>query len=568
MFYDDTDTMFRYHTVYRTEGVEPPSLQLTAAAPYPDAAPGEDAWIFWSGWDDATTKMVRVFRFAARREGIDGVIVASLIAEDGTAPQEVRFIPVLIEDIQARPEYYDLPEAPLSSSQGDVHLVYHAAEVSEAYEGWVAPPEVHVTPEDVTRLEIEPDELLAEMEAEGYAGTWQILDEEQGVRARIGDVHWWKDGPHQRIDHRDPKKRWPKVIAFIRPDGHAYVKRDDGSFRRVRSAWTDRDSEGVIPESTKEAYLRPNERGMPEWPPERKRKHHAIIEKMFAGKKPVQPGETPTVVILMGLPASGKSCLIEHAIPELQPLREFANIDPDEVLAQLPEFELAKQRRVRNGASALREEAGMVNDIAFMKAAHERYNFVIQGTGESYEWFERKVLALADEGYRVCVYMPHINDEEELVLRAEERGERTGRFVPARRIKELYKKLPKNFLMFARDPRVLEAVLVNTSHTRPNATAAYALRRETVGAVPVENALDPVFYAEFQKHIYEAREKGLNLLAADWSGESLNRMTAVLTSIREDLKAIENAPKQFAPGSGLLDELPSYVGIPYEGDYD
>lgn len=506
---------FNYQTVYRTEGLDPEYSKLTGAARFPLATAGEDAWIFWNHTDDFK-QSVTVITFSARSKAEGDVVVGDV----ANGPKGVKFIPVVIADIQASPEKWNAdPELVKTAVQADVNLNWHQAEVSEVYADWVAPLEQHIAQEDLDRLGMSKSELVT-----------STLIEARGIPAEIGAIHVWRDG-------------------------HAYQKKDHYLWRRVPSSWTDDDPDDEIPRSTSMAYRSPD--GM--WEPARKKLHHEIIAKYFEGIQPVPEGEQPTAALVMGLPAAGKSSFVEGH-PDLG---ASAVLDPDRIVEALPEFQLARQKKVRGGARAVYEEAAAVNDLALAEAVKRRVNFTVPGTGADLKWVQDHFLKLADQGWKVRIFMPHIMDLDELMIRSEARGERSGRFVPTERLAELWQKLPHHFMELRKDPRVSELALIGSSNDghRDIMDLSYVQFRENGTAT--EAVWDKEFWSEFQKHdVTESVDGGLKDYGLP--SDHAKWLTNTIKLLKADLANVRAMPKQYTPGSGIVDDLPSYFGIPYE----
>jgi predicted ABC-type ATPase len=414
---------FSFYTVYRTDEEQAPSRWLAGAAPYKELV-GKDAWVFWQGDTDDVKPPTRLFIFAERKDEPGGV-VAGKLADTG---EVVRFIPLTVDHVLENPAAYPRFEQAVKEetlTQGDLYLVFNAAEVGEAYEEGYGPLAELVTLEDIELL---GESMVRDMLIEN---TYQ---EAKGVPAPIGAIHRWKDQ-------------------------HDYQKQPDSSWKRVDTQWVPEHPD--VPKSTKNQFWDKNWG----WDPHRKKLHAKLLDDVrkatFGSAKPVPKGEEPVFTYIMGPPAAGKSTRTRNA--------EYNNavkLDPDEFVERLPEFQKAVELKSRNGAQSVVEEALMLNDALIDEAKEGRYNFIVAGTGANLQWMEKELFPdLKKRGYRINVFMTYVDDLDELMLRTEERGHKGGRFVPPERTKTLHETLPKNFKELMKNPDVTSLVLVNSHQT-------------------------------------------------------------------------------------------------------
>lgn len=414
---------FSYYTVYRTEESEhlsEPYRWMAAAVPFPDAPPGEDTWVFWTGARPDGPPF-RFFTFSERREAGDGVVWGRL-KDSGS---ELWFRPLTVDFVRDNASQYPVAGVDLERlTQGDIQLLFHAAEVGDNYENWLGPLAEIVTAEDIRYLgENIVQDLLIERE----------VFEARGVPAETGTVHRWRDG-------------------------HDYEKQADASWKRVDTEW--RPDHPDVPKSTKAQHFDKNWG----WDPHRKKLHAKLLDTVrsnaFGASKPVAAGETPTFTYIMGPPAAGKSTRARGASYD-----NIVKLDPDEFVERLPEFKKASEVKARNGALSVVDEALALNDVLIDEAKDGRYNFIISGTGSNLGWMERELFPdLKQRGYRINVIMTYVDDLDELLLRSEARGHKSGRFVPPERTRALHSSLPKNFAALTQNKDVNSLVLINSHH--------------------------------------------------------------------------------------------------------
>ena len=161
------------------------------------------------------------------------------------------------------------------------------------------------------------------------------------------------------------------------------------------------------------------------WTKERQALHEKIIYSFFDGKKPV---DNPTSYMLGGGPASGKSTLLRSGMVTLPENIVLAN--PDEVKTMLPEFENGK------GSSFVHEESSYVAKQIIQRAASQKYNVVVDGTGDGgIDGLMKKVKTLSQAGAPVRGIYVTV-DTDTAVARSLERAKNTGRWVPESFIRE------------------------------------------------------------------------------------------------------------------------------------
>lgn len=426
--------MFSYYTVYRTENGSYPSPEpgyrwLSGAAPFPDGKTGADSWIFWSGANDHSAPY-RVLRFK-ERFALPGGVVWGRLADSGV---EMRFIPLTVDYVRENADEYGLEGVDLDAlTPGDLFLLFHAAELDEAYEKWRGPLSALVTTEDVDYL---GEEAVRDLLIE------HSYFEARGVPAEVGAIHRWSDGRGNEYD---------------------YQKQADGSWLRLGSDWTA--SHPEIPKSTTAQFRNPSWG----WDHHRRLLHDKLVketaERVFADHNPAPPDKTPSFTYIMGPPAAGKST--HSSRPDY---KDTVKLDPDDFVEQLPEFKKARELKVRSGAVAVSEEAMLLNDRLLDKAKDGRYNIVLAGTGRDLDWMQDTLFPdLKKRGYAINVVMTYVEDIDELMLRTEDRGHKKGRFIPPDRTKTLHETLPLNFKKLMSNKDLTSLWLLN-SHSEGGKT--------------------------------------------------------------------------------------------------
>lgn len=169
-------------------------------------------------------------------------------------------------------------------------------------------------------------------------------------------------------------------------------------------------------QSTKAEHLDP-ETGM--YTPERLKLHEEIADSLINPDSEVQEGETPTLVMMIGQPGSGKSTIAQSKVPAIE---RYTRLDADEVKTRLPDWDPKK-------AAAFHEESADILENELVPiAAKRRLHTLIDWVGKD----SRKVLDVLRE-YKGLGYVTHLYYTkvpiETSVERAMRRARDKGRFV-------------------------------------------------------------------------------------------------------------------------------------------
>lgn len=432
--------MFRYEQVYWLESPwEADSMVLTGASLDP-----EWGWTFWRGneVDDISTRSIPLTGLVAQPNGeVSGEFRGF----------QFTFKPVMPEQVRAEPRRFGLTSAEAESvqSSADVYLRLHAMRVPDWY-----------------------DERYTEVAEANEALETDYRALHEGKEATPGTVHYWAS--------RD----------------EYYMKYSDGSWRRMKpdltglspdfSAEDWKDSDPSLPTDSLGKHLAGGR-----LTPARQKLHNRVLGDLFAGKHRTA---NPTAVITMGLPASGKSAL--SALLHTQPVDDedhgnLVVLDPDRHREALPEYREAREKKVKNAAKIVHNEVTMLNDEALEKATSEdpqrpgeRYSFVLDGVGGNANWYAQTIQRLKQRGYNVKLLMAHTKGTDEisgkdiLKIRAEQRGQETGRFIDNTMIDRLHTVLPQNFMQL--ESLVDEAAVFDTTDVG-NAALMYSSEKQAGG---------------------------------------------------------------------------------------
>lgn len=160
--------------------------------------------------------------------------------------------------------------------------------------------------------------------------------------------------------------------------------------------------------------------------------HKAVIDKLT---KDVPVQENPTMYMLGGGPAAGKSTIVRAGEGGLPPADKAVQVNADDLKEAFPEYERMRfgdTSDFYNAASFAHEESSMLSKQLQNVGVQQRKDIVLDGTGNSkIEALEKKIGVAKKDGYKVhAVYATIPTDEawNRAVTRSKKRDER--RYVP------------------------------------------------------------------------------------------------------------------------------------------
>ena len=174
-----------------------------------------------------------------------------------------------------------------------------------------------------------------------------------------------------------------------------------------------------------EKHLIQNEDGTYSFSPERQALHDKLIEDALAG---VPTSQDPTMTIMGGGPASGKSTLLSSGAGGSIPVGKAASqVNPDNMKEALPEWESMGSDPTK--AAFLHEESSYLSKRLVAASLERKTDIVLDGTGDSSpESMIGKVTSARNAGYKVNGVYVTVPTQTALD-RALARGKETGRFV-------------------------------------------------------------------------------------------------------------------------------------------
>lgn len=196
----------------------------------------------------------------------------------------------------------------------------------------------------------------------------------------------------------------------------------------------------LIGRSSAAQYLEADGQGGLRFTTARAALHDDIVRRFTKG---IPKSQSPTVYMLGGGPAAGKSTMLASGKLKMPTGgKDAVLVNPDEVKELLPEY----QQRVKAGdltaAAFVHEESSYVAKRILRAAIENGQDVVHDGVGANYE---RVIEEARPRGYTVRGYYAYVPDPELAVKRAAERAKKTGRAVPESYIRERHRKIAQIF---------------------------------------------------------------------------------------------------------------------------
>ncbi len=197
------------------------------------------------------------------------------------------------------------------------------------------------------------------------------------------------------------------------------------------------------------------------WTRERVKLHDQIVRDMKQGATPVGPDDTPQFHMMGGGPASGKSTVtkkIDLGFPSNR-----VTIDSDAIKLKLPEYQKMFAEGDARAAAFAHEESSYLTKRIVAETTRERYNVLLDGTGDSgYDKLVKKLAGYQAEGHEVIAeYMTLDTDLAWKIANA--RAKATGRFVPESVVRETHATISEVLPRVAREGRFNKMRLWDTN---------------------------------------------------------------------------------------------------------
>lgn len=166
--------------------------------------------------------------------------------------------------------------------------------------------------------------------------------------------------------------------------------------------------------------------------------HEKIIDETLKDEK---SSKKPVAILMGGGGASGKGTILNR---EILPKYDKPVIDPDEIKSKLPEKEFFQKENSKTMSTRLHRESSNVTKQAIYTAISEKKSFIYDGTMRDEKKYSEIIKDLKKNGYKVKAAVVYV-DFDEAVKRAEERGKKTGRFVPLEALQDSHTRVTKTF---------------------------------------------------------------------------------------------------------------------------
>jgi predicted ABC-type ATPase len=168
---------------------------------------------------------------------------------------------------------------------------------------------------------------------------------------------------------------------------------------------------------------------------ERQALHEEIINRALEG---VPRSSDPTLHLLGGGPASGKSTMLGSGKVDVPTGKEAVQINADDVKEQIPEYAAMVAAGDPRAAMFSHEESSYIAKEIQARAYANGQNVVLDGTGNSsLESLQGKIDTAHAYGYQVVGNYATVPSDI-AVERANARAERTGRVVPESVVREIH----------------------------------------------------------------------------------------------------------------------------------
>lgn len=182
-----------------------------------------------------------------------------------------------------------------------------------------------------------------------------------------------------------------------------------------------------------------NDDGTFRFAPVRQEAHDQIVREALAN---VPTSENPTVYMLGGGPAAGKSTMLASGAIEFPAEADAVQSNPDLFKEQLPEYKSMVEDGDPTAADYQHEESSYVSKRVNKAAIESGRDLVIDGVGKNFA----DIAALTrPNGYRLVGHYAFV-DPELAVKRATDRAAKTGRVVPIDYIRAAHKSVSQVWL--------------------------------------------------------------------------------------------------------------------------
>jgi len=159
----------------------------------------------------------------------------------------------------------------------------------------------------------------------------------------------------------------------------------------------------------------------------------------------------PWVVFTAGAMGAGKGYVVRWMDKNgYLPIDQFVVVDPDQIRQMLPEWEGYVKHDAESAGTKTQKEAGHIAEILGYKALRNRYRVIFDGSLKDAKWYITFMERIRHNFPGIRIMILHIlSEKDEVLRRAEKRGQETGRFVPKATLLESMEAVPKSVRLLA-----------------------------------------------------------------------------------------------------------------------
>lgn len=176
------------------------------------------------------------------------------------------------------------------------------------------------------------------------------------------------------------------------------------------------------------------------------------LVEQFLGTAKDQGNELiPWVIFTAGAMGAGKGYIRDWMQAQgFLPVERFVVVDPDAIRQALPEWEDYAKNDPEKAGDHTQKEAGMIAEVLGYRALRDRLNVVFDGSLRNASWYKLYFQKLRHNFPGIRIMILHIvADREDTLKRAEERGRKTGRYVPRQTLVDSMEAVPKSIAELA-----------------------------------------------------------------------------------------------------------------------
>ena len=175
---------------------------------------------------------------------------------------------------------------------------------------------------------------------------------------------------------------------------------------------------------------------------ERKALHKSILNKYLSQIVRQAKQQRPNAVFMAGGPGAGKSFALDTmAKAGLINITNYVLINSDDIKEMIPEYQTFKKVDQEKAADLVHKESTFLKDQVVGEAKMRRVNFILDGTMSDPTYSKALLNSLI--GFQTKIIFVDAPTEV-LLKRVNERGQKTGRFVPEAYVKSSVEQIRKS----------------------------------------------------------------------------------------------------------------------------